>query len=145
MLASIPGQKRRSLIDAISKWWSDWTKRRSAQLELSCCAEEELKRTAKDLGMSTEEFHQLVSRGPDEANLLLRRMAALDLDRSEVSQTEPRVFQDLQRVCALCESRRRCVRDLEQNSADPVWQNYCPNVETLKALNALPWMSRREW
>jgi hypothetical protein len=114
-------------------------------LELNCYAEEEIDRTARDLGMSTAEFRKLVSRGPEAANLLLRRMVALDLDRNEVSRTEPQVFQDLQRVCTLCESRRRCVRDLARDSADPAWQDYCPNAATLKALNALPWMSRREW
>ena len=145
MLAPPPGQKSWRLIDAVSKWWSGRGKGRSALSELTCCAEEEIERTAKKLGMSTAEIHKLVSRGPEASNLLLRRMAALDLDRNEVSRTEPRMFQDLQRVCALCESHRRCVRDLALDSTDPVWQDYCPNAATLKALNALPWMSRREW
>lgn len=144
-MTSTPGQKHWPLIGAISKWWSDWTKRRSANLELSCYAEGEIERTAKELGMSTAEIHKLVRLGPDAADLLLRRMSALDLDKKEVSRTEPRTFQDLQRVCSFCESRRRCVRDLDRNSADPQWQDYCPNAETLKALNALPWKSRREW
>ena len=145
MTAPPSGQKSWSLFSAISAWWSDWTKQRSAQLELSCCAEEEINRAARDLGMSAAEFREVVSRGPEAANLLLQRMAILDLDRNEVSQTEPRVFQDLQRVCTFCESRRRCVRDLTRDPSDPVWEDYCPNAATLKALNALPWMSRREW
>ena len=85
MRAAHPGQKSWSLIGAISKWWSDWTKRRSAQLELSCCAEDEIERTAKELGMSAAEIRKMVSLGPDAANLLQKRMVALDLDRSEVS------------------------------------------------------------
>ncbi len=145
MLAPSPGKKRWSLIDAISKWWLNWTERRSALSELRCYAEEEIERSAKDLGVSAAEIHKLVSRGPEAANLLLRRMAALDLDRNEVSRAQPQDFRDLQRVCTLCESRRRCVRDLARDAADPAWQDYCPNAETLMALNALPWMSRREW
>jgi hypothetical protein len=133
------------LIDAISNWWSEWTQSRSAVSELECCAKEDIERTAKDLGVSSDELLKLVSRGPDAANLLLKRMAALDLDRSEVSRTEPQVFRDLRRVCSLCESRRRCVRDLARDSSDPVWQEYCPNAKTLMMLNALPWLSRREW
>ena len=86
MPTSPSGKKRWYLIDAISNWWSEWAKTRSAQQELNCCAEEEINRTARDLGMSTAEFHALVSRGPEAANLLLRRMAALDLDRNEVSK-----------------------------------------------------------
>jgi hypothetical protein len=134
-----------SIIEAISKWWSDWTRRRSALAELECYAENEVERTAKELGISSAEIRKMVSRGPRAAELLLRRMVDLDLDRNEVSRTEPRVFQDLQRVCTLCESRRRCARDIARDSADPVWQDYCPNATTLMALNALPWMSRREW
>ena len=65
-------------------------------------------------------------------------MAALDLDPEEVSQTEPRTFQDLQRVCTLCDDHRRCARDLSRNSAIPAWKDYCPNAETLMALSAMP-------
>jgi uncharacterized protein YjiS (DUF1127 family) len=134
-----------SITKTVSRWWSNWTRKRSALAELEDYPESEIDRTAKDLGISPAEIRELVSRGPEASNLLLRRMVALDLDRNEVSRTEPRTFQDLQRVCALCESRRRCVHDLARDSADPVWQEYCPNAATLKALNALPWMSRREW
>src|SRR5262249_2242005 len=73
-----------------------------------------------------------------------RRMAALDLDRNEVSRTEPRTFQDLQRVCTMCNHHRRCSRDLARDSADPAWEDYCPNAATLMALNALPWRARTE-
>ena len=139
------GQKNWSLIGSISNGWSGWIGRRSAYSELDCYPEEEVARTAKDLGVSSAEIRKLVSRGPEAANLLLRRMAALDLDRNEVSRTEPQVFQDLQRVCALCENKRKCVRDLGRDATDPVWQDYCPNAGTLMGLNALPWMSRREW
>jgi hypothetical protein len=95
--------------------------------------------------MSGAELRVLASRGPESADLLLRRMIALDLDRKEVSRLEPRAFQDLQRVCTLCGVRRRCTRDLARDSSDPVWQEYCPNAATLAALDALPWLSRREW
>jgi len=36
-------------------------------------------------------------------------------------------------------------RDLARDATDPGWQDYCPNVTTLKALDAMPWLSRREW
>ena len=148
MMALPIEQKAKSWIEAISKWWSDCTKRHltlNEITELKCYAEDEIERMANDAGVSVAEIHELISRGPHAANLLLRRMTALDLDRKEVSQTEPAVFRDLQRVCALCDSRRRCVRDLIRDSNDPVWEEYCPNAATLKDLNALPWMSRREW
>jgi hypothetical protein len=143
MLALL-GRKGWSATKAISQWWRDWTRRGSA-LELKCCAEGEVERMAKDIGVSASELRRLAALGPDSADLLLRRMTALDLDRNEVSRTEPRTFQDLQRVCTMCNSHRRCKRDLARDSADPAWQDYCPNAATLLALNALPWRSRAEW
>ena len=97
MLAPPSSQKSWSLLDAISNWWSNWTKK-------ICGIGAELLRGGrnqphrKDLGMSTDEFHKLVSCGPEAANLLLRRMAALDLDRSEVSRTEPRCSRNFRKL-----------------------------------------------
>ena len=138
-------QRSWSPIKAISQWWQDWIRTGSALAELKCCGEEEVERLAKDMGMSACELRRLASHGADSADLLLQRMAVLDLDRKEVSQAEPRTFQDLQRVCTMCQSRRRCTRDLARDAADPVWEDYCPNAGTLMALNAMPWRSRAEW
>src|SRR6266511_4051376 len=127
MLALLGWKSRSPTKAAISQWWRDWNRRGSA-LELKCCGEDEVERMAKDIGLSASELRRLATLGPDSADLLLRRMAALDLDRKEVSQAEPRTFQDLPR-----------------DSADPAWQDYCPNATTLMALNALPWRARAEW
>jgi Family of unknown function (DUF6455) len=145
MLALPGGQKSWSPIKALSQWWREWTTKSSARLELKCCGEGEVERMAKDIGVSASELRTLANRSPDSADLLLRRMAALDLDRNEVSRTEPRTFQDLQRVCTMCNHHRRCRRDLARDSADPAWEDYCPNAATLMALNALPWRARSEW
>lgn len=145
MFALPNAQKHRSPVEVISEWWRDWTRNSSVSSELTCCAEDEVERIARDVGISAAELRKLAHHGPDAADLLLRRMAALDLDRDEVSQTERRTFQDLQRVCTMCESKRRCARDLARDSDDPAWEDYCPNVATLKMLNALPWAARREW
>ena len=144
MSAPLSGQKSWSPVDLILQWYRDWTRRGSAS-ELKCFGEEEVERMAKDVGVSASELRTFARFGPEAADLLLRRMAALDLDRNEVAQTEPATFQDLQRVCTMCESHRRCARDFARDSADPDWKDYCPNAATLIALSALPWAARREW
>jgi len=145
-MSTLPGgQKSWSPIKAISQWWRDWSRSGSALMELKCCGEDELERMAKEIGVSVPELRRLARRGPGSADLLLRRMAALDLDRNEVSRAEPRTFQDLQRVCTMCMSHRRCTRDLARDSADPAWEDYCPNAATLMALSAQPWRARAEW
>ena len=134
-------------IKAISNWWSNYTKRRHRlheSSELKCFAEEEIDRIANEAGVSAAEIHDLVKHSPEAPNLLFRRMTALNLDRDEVSRIDPSIFEELKTNCALCDSRRRCIRDLARDASDPVWEEYCPNAGTLQALNALPWMSRRE-
>ncbi len=132
-------KKPRSLIHIISGWWQAWTRNISTSSELSWCTEGEVERISRDMGLPAQELRRLAQYGPDAADLLLRRMVALHIDQNEVFQTEPGTFRDLQRVCTLCESRRRCARDLARDSTDPVWEDYCPNIATLKMLNAMPW------
>lgn len=142
MLAPARRTKGRPPIEAILQWCRDWTKGASV---LQCWAEAEVEHIAKDVGMSASQLRALASLGPEAADLLLRRMEALDLDPNEVFRTEPATFQDLQRVCTMCESHRRCARDLARDSAIPAWKDYCPNAATLMALNAQPWAARSEW
>ena len=142
MLAIRGGQTRWSPIQTILQWCRDWTEGGSP---LQCCGEETVERIAKDVGVSVPELRRLANLGSESADLLLHRMEVLDLDRNEVSQTTPETLRDLQRTCSMCESHRRCARDLARDSAIPAWKDYCPNAATLIALNALPWSSRREW
>ncbi len=138
-------RRRWSPVAAIARWWQSWIGRGPDFSELRCCAEDEVERIATDVGLSAYELRRLARLDPHSADLMLSRLAALDLDRKEVAQTEPKIFQDLERVCTLCETRRQCARDLAQDPNAPEWEHYCPNVETLKLLNAMPWASRREW
>jgi hypothetical protein len=143
MAASV-ASKRPSPLEWAASRWRAWTEG-AAAAPLGCCDEGELVRLARDVGLSSAELRDLARLGPGSADLLLRRMAELDLDRAEVERTQPATFHDLQRVCMLCAHHRRCLRDLSHNAADPAWERYCPNVATLKALDAQPWASRSEW
>lgn len=140
-----------ALLNSVKSWsalsaiWR-WIQYDNGTLEgLQRCAETEIERIAKDNGLSVSEFRTLASLGPNAADLLERRMAALDLDPVEVSQTAPYTFRDLQKLCSLCKNHGRCLRDLARDPANEAWKHYCPNAETLLALDALPWSSRSEW
>ena len=140
---SLPrGEK--SPIRAVLQWM--WDQSRSNTLaQLQSCAEQEVECIARDTGISPSDFRALVSLDPNASDLLERRMAVLDLDPVEVSEIAPPTFRDLQRVCSFCQSHRRCLRDLARDPGKPEWKDYCPNVETLMAFDAMPWTSRREW
>ena len=133
-----------SAISSALKGWQD--SRKSSLSDLKCCAEQEVERMARDLSISVPELRKLASLGPQSADLLLRRMAALDLDNKEVSEIAPQTLREMQRTCTLCANKRLCGRDFARNAGNnPAWETYCPNAATLKALNALPWSSRSEW
>jgi hypothetical protein len=117
----------------------------SSESDFGCCGEAELERMARDMRISASELCAVASKGPKAADLLLRRMADLDLDPKEVARLEPAAFRDLQRVCAMCKSHRRCAWDFARGASPPVWDRYCPNTSTLEALNGMPWSARREW
>ena len=77
MLAPPNSRKTWSPIEAISRWWRDWTGG-GAGSELRCCGREEIGRMAKDAGVSTGEFRKLAHMGPEGAELLFRRLEALE-------------------------------------------------------------------
>ena len=120
-----------SLIDGVSECWRNW-------LDLS-----KLNAVSEECSQSDADLR---NDGHGRTQLLLRRMARLDLDPNEVAQIEPRLFRDLRKRCILCDNHERCDHDLTYDSEDQAWQDYCPNMPTLfNALNALPWAARREW
>ena len=142
-MSALPvGGVRRSPLQVVSRWWRDWAETGS---EFACGAEAEVERIARDLGVSVPELRSIARQGPESADLLLRRMSELNLDPAEVARTEPATLHDLQRVCTLCQDHKRCSKDLAGDPSGAQWQEYCPNVTTLKALDAMPWTARRDW
>jgi hypothetical protein len=133
------------IVNRMSQWWRNWRGASSRLSELICCGEYEVERMARDLGMPVSELRKIADHGSEAADLLVRRMVVLNLDRNEVAATVPSTFQDLQRLCTLCESHRQCARDLARDPAGGAWEDYCPNAAMLRLLDALPWAARGEW
>lgn len=144
MFALAQGSQSRSPWKAMLEWWRGWFNAKS-ESGFGCCGEAEIERMARDLRMSASELRAVAAKGPKAADLLLRRMAALDLDPKEVTRLEPETFRDMQRVCTLCEAHRQCARDFAHDAPQSKWEQYCPNAGTLAALNGMPWSARREW
>lgn len=122
--------------NALARWWRNWSSPRTGWVELACCGARETERIANDVGVSPSELRALAGKWPDSADLMKRRLAALDLDLAEITRTEPQVARDMQRVCTMCESGRECEHDLSRDPSDLGWRKYCPNAMTLDALAA---------
>jgi uncharacterized protein YjiS (DUF1127 family) len=136
MSYSIQTSERPGPVGRLARWWRNWNRRRRKIAELDCCGPAEAERIARDLGVSRADLCVLAGKWPDASDLLYARMNEINLDRKEITQVEPEVMRDLQRVCTVCGSKRRCEHKLARNPSDPAWQKYCPNATTLLALAA---------
>ena len=74
-------------------------------------------------------------RGPHAADELPRLLEALGISARDLARVEPMVGANLERVCALCESKRECNRDLASGASAEHYQEYCPNAATLETLD----------
>src|SRR5215471_5065186 len=136
MSRSAQTSERNGFARRLAHWWRSWNGRRRAMADFESCGSAEMERIARDVGISKAGLSILASKWPDAADLLYSRMNEVNLDRKEITQAHPQVVRDLQRVCTVCGSKRRCEHALANNPSDPAWQKYCPNATTLLALAA---------
>lgn len=122
-----------------------WRRHVPRNVDLALCDPLEKAQIARDIGVSSDELGQLAKSDSGAADQLRQRMAALDLDAKEVERVSPAIMRDMQRLCTLCKKHRQCARDLARNASDPVWKEYCPNLEPLTSSDAMPWATRNEW
>jgi len=102
--------------------------------DLGGLPDEEVARLAQDAGMNIGDFRAMAEKESPTAAELFVRMADVGLDASEVAASERAVMRDLQRVCSLCGSKRRCHYDHQEGVTDI--PDYCQNKDTLVALIA---------
>src|SRR5271165_4181808 len=94
-------------------------------------------------GLSGDYPRKLVMRSRNDANLLARRMAAVDLDPYELTLSDSALIRHLQRQCTRCESRKGCLQDLAHECRGAAWRDrgkwreYCPNASALDMLIVL--------
>jgi hypothetical protein len=125
------------VVEAFIDIFARWLERRREIAELCTCdaMTAEFARIANDLGLSPGELDQLVRSGPHAADELPKMMAALGFDAKAIARAQPLVIRDLQRVCALCEQKKQCNRDLAAGTAAQRYREYCPNTTTLASLD----------
>jgi hypothetical protein len=128
--------ERPGFVRRVAHWWRKWNVRRRAMADLNCCGPAEVERIAREVGVSGADLAILAGKWPDAGDLLYWRMNEIQFDRTELTQTHPQVMRDLQRVCTVCGSKRRCEHELVRTPSAPAWQKYCPNATTLSALVA---------
>jgi hypothetical protein len=119
-----------ALIDIFADWWKD---RRDRRHDLDSLDRSDLEAIAKDVGVSVADLRELDR--SDTELLLPDMLAALDIDRKALANAQPILFRDLQRVCAMCGSKKRCAQALADGEAAATYERFCPNAMSLKALH----------
>ena len=132
-MTALSNNRRAGVFAGLSRWWCNLRAARKSLDELTRSGSE-AGNIAHDVGLSTADLYIIAAKRPDSADPLERRLEVLHLDRDALFRSDPQVARDLERTCTLCGQKRQCERDLAHSPADPVWQSYCPNADTLQAL-----------
>jgi uncharacterized protein YjiS (DUF1127 family) len=136
-MPSTTGNPWTAMTAGLGAFWRNLRDARARLGELDRCGAD-LGRIARDIGVAPSELYTIAAKRPDAADQLKLRLEALHLDRAALVRDDPRVMRDLERVCTACGSKRRCVRDWLRYPDDRAWRAYCPNAETLDALDVRP-------
>jgi hypothetical protein len=129
------GDKRRIrtkgvlMLQAIKSWFSQWHADRALQQELNACGCGDVERMAHDLGLKGSELRQVAAAG--NTDLLHARLAEAGIDAASI---DPAVLRDLQRCCAVCDSKTLCEHEVEDRPVAAKWPAYCPHEQTINAL-----------
>jgi hypothetical protein len=128
------GDKRTGMFGALAEWWRNFRAELARVRELDACGPE-VGHIARDVGLSESELRTIAAKRPDAADQLKLRLEAMHLDSAELQRSDPLVMRDLERVCTVCGSKRQCTRDWIRYPDDEAWRAYCPNAQTLDALD----------
>jgi transcriptional regulator with XRE-family HTH domain len=121
-------------IEALIATFSDWLRHRRELNELRQFDRADFERIAFDLRVSPDDLEQLVRNGPRAADELPKLLKALGIDEAALANTQPFMLRDMERVCAMCESKRQCDRDLAEGTSAEHYKDYCANAPTIERL-----------
>lgn len=127
-------EKPNPVVSRMVDSFSEWLKHRRELREMREMDAVNFGRIASELRMSAGELEALVQKGPHAADELPRMLMALGIDEADLVRTEPLVLRDMERVCALCNHKRECDRDLAAGTAAAHYEEYCANAPTIDSL-----------
>lgn len=114
--------------------FGDWLKHRRELNELRQLGTAEFDRIASELQVTPADLNRLVQQGPHAADELPDLLKVLGIDEQALARTEPLVLRDMERVCALCQDKGQCDRDLAAGTSAEHYRGYCLNASTIDSL-----------
>ena len=127
------------VVDRLIETVGDWLSHRRAIQEIEeICGNSaaEFSRIARDLGVTPDTLDAFVRKGPHAADELPKLLRELGIDEADLAKTHPQLLLDMQRVCAFCEHKGGCNKDLASHMAREKYEEYCENSQTIAAVKA---------
>jgi len=121
----------RKLIDA----FGNWRKHRQEIREIRDLDDDEFANLAHELRIAPADLDTVVRQGSHAVDELPRLLTALGIDEKALSRKQPLVLRDMARVCALCQQKHQCDRDLDAGTSAQHYEVYCLNASTIDALD----------
>ena len=122
-------------VESLINTFADWLRHRRDLSEVRRMDTTEFDRIAGDLRVSRGDLDTLVRRGPHAADELPKLLKLLGIDEADLARSEPLVLRDMERVCAMCASKRQCDRDLAAGTSAEHYEGYCLNAPTIDSLD----------
>jgi hypothetical protein len=122
-------------LELLLSTFSDWLRHRRELSEMRRLDRTEFDRIASDLRVSPSDLEELVRQGPHAADELPKLLKALGIEESDLASVHPLVLRDMERICAICQQKGQCDRDLEAGTSAEHYQGYCPNAAAIEQLD----------
>ena len=125
-----------SIVDRVVDAFGNWLKRRRDIREIREFDSGEFARIASELNVPTADLNTLVRQGPRASDELSQLLTLLGLDKDVLAKTQPLTLRDMTRVCASCQQKRQCNRDLSTGASVQHYKEYCLNAPAIDELKA---------
>jgi hypothetical protein len=126
--------KQYPVAERIAGAFGNWLQRRRDIREIHEFDHNELAKVARELNVATADLDTLVHQGPHAADELSTLLTLLGVDTETLAKTQPLVLRDMTRICASCQQKRRCDRDLGHSSSAQHFEDYCLNAPAIDEL-----------
>lgn len=121
-------------LKAIADWVSNYRNAIGFNNEFGMCGPDDVMRMAKEIGVTPSQLHELVSKGPGNANLLKTMLVALHVDPKVLADMDPLIMRELKWLCITCSNKKRCEHELAKGTATEHFREFCPNAVSLDEL-----------
>src|SRR6476659_10266363 len=105
------------VVSLVVDTFGEWLQHRRELKEMNEMDTANFGRIARELRISSADLEQLVRQGPHAADELPKMLRALGIDQADLARTETHVLRDMERVCAVCNHKRRCDYELAAGTA----------------------------